>query len=234
MYLFWEKKLLSSIVWVILSVLVFLFPKKWVLIILVFGKLYRRLEIAMLFLQNTYFFYQGFLSQAHTIHRAEREGWRQSFIPLYHFYLLTDILHLRWLLRIFNRNACVYQTAIRCDLPPYRITVWLNDWWCNVCLFTWLLDKLILGFCYSDLTWEIDGFELPLTFALVLHPNRLIKYASHPLFCSWSSFILPKVLYVYIMLKSAAILFCQLNFFQRISEHQPAWSRAYQRSYRFY
>ena len=45
--------------------------------------------------------------------------------------------HVRWLSRIFNRNAGVYQTATRWDLPPCWITIWVIDWWCNVCLFTW-------------------------------------------------------------------------------------------------
>ena len=44
----------------------------------------------------------------------------------------------------FNRNACVYQTATRLDLPPYRITIWLIDWWRNVCLFTWWIDSRFL------------------------------------------------------------------------------------------
>ena len=54
---------------------------------------------------------------------------------------LFATLHVRWLSRIFNRNACVYQTASRWDLPPYQITIWLIDWWCNVCLFTWWIDS---------------------------------------------------------------------------------------------
>ena len=37
-------------------------------------------------------------------------------------------LHVRWLSRIFNRNACVYQTATRWVFPPYRITIWVIDW----------------------------------------------------------------------------------------------------------
>ena len=41
---------------------------------------------------------------------------------------LFATLHVRWLSRIFNRNACVYQTATRWDLPPYWITIWLIDW----------------------------------------------------------------------------------------------------------
>ena len=47
-------------------------------------------------------------------------------------------LHVRWLSHIFNRNACIYQTATRWDLPPYRITIWLiDDVTLSFCLFTW-------------------------------------------------------------------------------------------------
>ena len=50
---------------------------------------------------------------------------------------LFATLHVRWP----SRNACIYLTATRWDLPPYRITTWLIDWWCNVCLFTWWIDS---------------------------------------------------------------------------------------------
>ena len=129
-----------------------------------------------------FFFLLGFSSQTLTIHRTAGEGRGPSFIPLYHFDLLTNIRHLfatlyvRWLSHIFNCNACVYQTATQWDLPPYWMTIWVIDWWCNVCL----LDELILGFCYSDLTLETSRFELALTITLVLHVNRLTKCASHP------------------------------------------------------
>ena len=53
-------------------------------------------------------------------------------------------LHVRWLSRIFNRNACVYQTATRWVFPPYRITIWVIDWWCNIWLFTWWIDTRFL------------------------------------------------------------------------------------------
>ena len=46
-------------------------------------------------------------------------------------------------------------------------------------MFVCLLDELILGFCYSDLTWETGGFELASTITLVLQANRLTKRASH-------------------------------------------------------
>ena len=58
---------------------------------------------------------------------------------------LFATLHVRWLSRIFNCNACVYQTATRWDLSPYRITIWLIDWWCNVCFFTGWLDSRFLS-----------------------------------------------------------------------------------------
>ena len=28
--------------------------------------------------------------------------------------------------------------------PPYRITIWLIDWSCNICLFTWRIDSRFL------------------------------------------------------------------------------------------
>ena len=51
----------------------------------------------------------------------------------------------RWLWHIFNCNAWVYQTATQWDLPPYQITIWVIDWWCNVCLFTWWIDSRFSG-----------------------------------------------------------------------------------------
>ena len=53
---------------------------------------------------------------------------------------LFATLHVRWLSSVFNRNACVYQTATRWDLPPYRIIIWVIDWSCNVCLFVYLMN----------------------------------------------------------------------------------------------
>ena len=53
---------------------------------------------------------------------------------------LFATFHVRWLSRIFNCNACVYQTAARWDLPPYRITNWLIDWLMMQCLFVYLMN----------------------------------------------------------------------------------------------
>ena len=42
--------------------------------------------------------------------------------------------------------TCIYQTATRWDLPPYRITTWFID--DLMLIFVYLLVDLILGFCY--------------------------------------------------------------------------------------
>ena len=57
---------------------------------------------------------------------------------------LFATLHVRWLSHIFNRNACIYQTATRWDLPPYQIIFWLID--DVILIFICLLVGLILGF----------------------------------------------------------------------------------------
>ena len=90
---------------------------------------------------------------------------------------LFATLHVRWLSRIFNLNACVYQTATHWDLPPYRITIWVIDWWCNVCLLTWwinirfLLQQFVIG---NRWIWtRIDYHPC-------IQANRLTKCGSHP------------------------------------------------------
>ena len=39
-------------------------------------------------------------------------------------------------------------------------------WLIDEAMFFLLLDELIVGFCYSDLTWKTGGFELSLTITL--------------------------------------------------------------------
>ena len=58
---------------------------------------------------------------------------------------LFATLHVRWLSRIFNRNACIYQAATQWDLPPYWIIVWLIDYAMFVYLLTWWFD-----FCHHS------------------------------------------------------------------------------------
>ena len=89
--------------------------------------------------KHSFFFLSGFSSQTLTIHRTATLHSTRSR-TLRH---LLATLHVRWISRIFNRNACVYQTATRWDLPPYRITIWVINWWCNVCLFTWWIDAKV-------------------------------------------------------------------------------------------
>ena len=62
-------------------------------------------------------------------------------------------LPVRWLSHIFNRTACIYQTATWWDLPSYWITICLID---DVNLvFVCLLRDLILGFCDRNLdSWN--------------------------------------------------------------------------------
>ena len=108
-------------------------------------------------LTHEFFFLSGFsFTDIHNSQDSrEREG--PSFIPPYHFHPLTNIqtfaiLHVRWLSHIFNRNACIYQTATRWDLPPDRITIWLID---DVMLiFVCLLFDLILGFVTAIISHE--------------------------------------------------------------------------------
>ena len=83
---------------------------------------------------------------------------------------LFATLHLRWLLRIFNRNACVYQTVLD---GIYHIIELPFEWLIDDAMFFCLLGELILGFCYSDLAWETGGFELESTIILALQANRL-------------------------------------------------------------
>ena len=112
---------------------------------------------------NSFFFYQGFLSQTLTIHRTAREGKGRNHL-LFHFTTSTcsrTLRHLfatlqaRWLSRIFNRNVCVYQTAATWNLRSYRITIWLIDKWCNNCLFTWWVDSRFLLQLFNMGDWGI-------------------------------------------------------------------------------
>ena len=61
----------------------------------------------------------------------------------------------------------------------YHLIELLFEWLIDDAMFVCLLDELILGFCYSDLTLETGGFELALTITLVLQVNQLAKCASH-------------------------------------------------------
>ena len=54
-------------------------------------------------------------------------------------------------------------------------------WLIDDAMFVWLLDELILAFCYSDFTLETGGFELASTITLVLQGevvSRILHLAS--------------------------------------------------------
>ena len=55
------------------------------------------------------------------------------------------------------------------------------EWLIDDAMFVCLLDELILGFCYSNLTLETGGFELASSITLVLQANQLTKCVNY--FC---------------------------------------------------
>ena len=143
----------------------------------------RQWSVVVIFFGIFFFlFYQGSLSRTLTIHRAAGEG-RDHL--LFHsttsthsqrFRHLFATLHMRLLSHIFNRSACIYQTAARWDLPPFRITIWLTD---DVMLIFVCLALDLIRFCYSYFTWEIGGPELASAIIFVLQTNRITRCASH-------------------------------------------------------
>ena len=129
-----------------------------------------------------FLFYQGFL---HRNWRFTGQQGKGGDHLLFHSTTSTcsrtlrhlfATLHVRWLSHIFNCNICVYQTATWWDLPLYWITIWVIP----DAMFVCLLDELIKGFCYSDLTLETSGFELTSTNTCELQANPLTKCTSHP------------------------------------------------------
>ena len=73
----------------------------------------------------------------------------------YHVFLITTIVFTRLLLDE------IYHFI---ELP--------FDWLFGDAIFVCLLDKLILGFSYSDFTWETGGFKLASTITLVLQATN--------------------------------------------------------------
>ena len=92
------------------------------------------------------FFLSGFSFLTLKIHRTAGLFHSTTSTSLRTLRYFFATLHVRWLSRVFNRNACVYQTATQWDLPPYQITIWLID----DAMFVCLLDELILRFCYNN------------------------------------------------------------------------------------
>ena len=51
---------------------------------------------------------------------------------------LFATLHVRWL------HVFLIAMLSQSQSQLYRITIWVIDWWCNVCLFTWWIDTRLL------------------------------------------------------------------------------------------
>ena len=96
-----------------------------------------------------FFFYQGFLSRTLSTHRRAGEGRGPSFIPLYHFYPLTNI---QTFVFVFACEITItYFWSHRLYLPDcYSMrfaTLWnyhSTDWLCDVNfrLITWWFDSV--------------------------------------------------------------------------------------------
>ena len=71
----------------------------------------------------------------------------------YHVFLILTLVFTRLLLDEIYHH--IYQTATRWKLP--------FDWFIADAMFVCLLDEMILGFCYSNLTLETGGFDLAST-----------------------------------------------------------------------
>ena len=97
------------------------------------------------FSTKLFFFYQGFLHRHWWFTGQQGKGEDHLFysapppLPTHEHWDIYQKF-VRWLWLIFNRNACVYQTATRWDLPPYRTVIWVIDWWRNFCLLTWWIN----------------------------------------------------------------------------------------------
>ena len=134
-------------------------------------------------MEKDFFFYQGFLYRHWQL---TGQHWKGGEHLLFHpttstrsrtLRQLFATLHVRWLSYIFNRDACVYQGATRSDIPHYQITIWVFDWWCNVCLFTWRTD---IRFFLQQFDIETEWIWTRIDYHPVLQVNRLAKCASLP------------------------------------------------------
>ena len=130
-----------------------------------------------------FFFYQGFL-HGHWQFTAQQEKGGEifySFLPLppthehWDIYLqlcMWDDYHVFFIATLVFTKLLVDEIYDLIGLP--------FEWLIDDAMFVCLLDELIVGFCYSNLTLETSGFELVSTITLVSQANRLTKCASHP------------------------------------------------------
>ena len=107
-----------------------------------------------------FFIGQGFLPQTLTIHRTAGKGGDHLLFYSTTFYFVQ----LRWLSHISNLTRLLLDEIYNLIELPF-------DWLIDDAMFVFLLDELILGFCYSDLIWETGGCELASTITLVLQAS---------------------------------------------------------------
>ena len=76
---------------------------------------------------------------------------------------LFATLHARWLSRIFNRNACVYQTARWLD-EIYHLIEISFDWLMMQCFFVYLMNwfQLFVTVTWHGKTVDLKSHQLPL------------------------------------------------------------------------
>ena len=93
---------------------------------------------------TSFFFYQGFLQRHWRFTRHQGKGGDYVLFDsttsnrsrtLRH---LFATLHVRWL------HVFLIAMLSQSQSQLYRITIWVIDWWCNVCLFTWWIDTRFL------------------------------------------------------------------------------------------
>ena len=134
-----------------------------------------------------------------------------SFLPLPPAYEHWDI-YLQLCMwddyHVFLIAALVFTRMLEDEI--YHLIEIPFEWLIDDSMFVCLLDKLILGFCYSDLTLETSGFELASSITLILQANRLTKCASHLSYDFLSIQLLKGLLYLWQLtcnLSPSALLF---------------------------
>ena len=124
------------------------------------------------FWKKVFFFCHGFLSQKLTIHRTAGERRGPAFPQLYDFYLLVNIQ--KFICKFACEMTITYFSSQRLLLFTTLSNYNLIDWLIDDRMFVCLLDDLILGFCYRNLTRETVGFKLESSIAFALKASGLI------------------------------------------------------------
>ena len=135
-----------------------------------------------------YFFYQGFLHKHWRFTGQQRKGGDifYSSLPLLpaHEHWDTYLQLCMWDdYLVFLIAALVFTRLLHDEI--YHLIELLFDWLVDDARFACLLDELILGFCYNDLTLETGRFELASSITLALQANWLTKCASLKILYNW-------------------------------------------------